>query len=84
MQEIAGGMVGVTLGADGFLWLDAGHERRARSPMRLRLRMPPQRLYARASMDVWAHPYVPKSRRCCVLSAGSKRIERTLPIPRAA
>jgi sulfofructose kinase len=32
MQEIAGGMVGVTLGADGFLWLDAGHERRARPP----------------------------------------------------
>jgi sulfofructose kinase len=25
-------MVGVTLGADGFLWLDAGHERRARPP----------------------------------------------------
>jgi sulfofructose kinase len=32
MQEIAGGMVGVTLGADGFLWLDAGHERRAPPP----------------------------------------------------
>jgi sugar/nucleoside kinase (ribokinase family) len=29
---IAGGMVGVTLGADGFLWLDAGHEQRARPP----------------------------------------------------
>lgn len=25
-------MVGVTLGADGFLWLDAGHEQRARPP----------------------------------------------------
>ena len=32
MQKIAGGMVGVTLGADGFLWLDAGHEQRARPP----------------------------------------------------
>jgi len=32
MQDIAGGMVGVTLSADGFLWLDAGHERRARPP----------------------------------------------------
>jgi hypothetical protein len=31
-----------------------------------------------------AHPYAPKSRRCCVLPAGSERIERTLPIPRAA
>ena len=32
MQKIAGGMVGVTLGADGFLWLDARHEQRARPP----------------------------------------------------
>ena len=32
MQEIAGGVVGVTLGADGFLWLDAGQERRLRPP----------------------------------------------------
>ena len=31
-RKIAGGMVGVTLGADGFLWLDAGHEQRARPP----------------------------------------------------
>jgi sulfofructose kinase len=32
MQALARGMVGVTLGADGFLWLDAGIERHAPAP----------------------------------------------------
>ena len=32
MQALAPGVVGVTLGADGFLWLDAGSERRAPAP----------------------------------------------------
>jgi sulfofructose kinase len=32
MQEIARGVVGVTLGADGFLWLEADRERQAAPP----------------------------------------------------
>jgi sulfofructose kinase len=32
MQPIARGLVGVTLGAEGFLWLDAGVERRVPAP----------------------------------------------------
>ena len=32
IQDIAGGVVAVTLGGDGFLWLDHGRERRLRPP----------------------------------------------------